>query len=155
MTDPTPEDQPTPSAGTPPEPAALEADLTRLESVVEAFRTERQRNPAAMSLEAGSVLLDLRESFLTPHDFQPGDLVVWKESLKNKMRPLPGEPAVVMDVLTKPIVDPVAGPGSVYFRERLDMVIGLLDDHQDFVLLHCDSRRFEPAPSAGDHSEAG
>ncbi|TVQ85703.1 MAG: hypothetical protein EA400_14890 [Chromatiaceae bacterium] len=62
--------------------------------------------------------------------------------------PLPGEPAVVVSVLESPVPDNEQESGSTYFREPLDLVLGVIWDKEphrgDFVLFHFDSRRFLP-----------
>ena len=87
------------------------------------------------------------ESMLTKHSFKPGLLVRWKDGLKNKAVPEYNQPAIVWEILPKPLFDnPKAhGAGSPYFHEPLDIVLGIMDEHE-FVLLHYDSRRFEPIP---------
>ena len=87
------------------------------------------------------------ESMLTKHSFKPNQLVRWKEGLKNKAVPEYNEPAIVWEILPKPICDHAKGPGagSRYLNEPLDMVLGVMDEGE-FVLLHYDSRRFEPIP---------
>lgn len=82
--------------------------------------------------------------FTQRHDFEVGQLVCWKEGLKHKKRPRQGEPAVVIGVLEEPILAPTDEPGSPYFREPLDLVLGVLDEDGDFMTFHYDSRRFEP-----------
>jgi len=81
--------------------------------------------------------------FLQPNEFKVGDLVCWKPDLKNRRRPKKGEPAIVVEKLDTPVYDEEKGPGSAYFREPLDFVLGFLDEEDgEFVLYHFDSRRF-------------
>lgn len=83
---------------------------------------------------------DGREASLTP-----GMLAVWKPGLKNRTLPDYGQPAIVMDVLEEPNFDPSDRSRSPYFREPLDLLLGVLTRDDDFLLLHFDARRFEPA----------
>ena len=87
------------------------------------------------------------------HRFEPGGLVMWKVGLRNKRRPRPGEPAVVVEVKEKPIFDAGKESGSPYFREPLDVVAGVLDQDGDFMLCHLDSRRLRPFEDSDDAAE--
>ncbi len=80
---------------------------------------------------------------LQPHEFSPGQLVQWKPGLRNKRRPAYGEAAVVASILALPAHD-TDDASSPYFKEPLDIVLGMLDADGDLVLYHFDSRRFEP-----------
>lgn len=75
---------------------------------------------------------------------QPGMLARWKEGMKNRRTPDYDIPMVVVAVLDQPIIDSTFDSGSVYFRERLDIILGFLDEDGEFCALHYDSRRFEP-----------
>jgi len=37
----------------------------------------------------------------------------------------------------------------VYYRERLDILLGFPDEDDEFCVLHYDSRRFEPYTGTG------
>lgn len=82
------------------------------------------------------------------NEFRPGDLVCWKPGLRNRRVPRPGRPAVVVEVLADPVLDGGKDSGDAYFREPLDIVLGLFIDqgrHRgDFITWHFDSRRFQP-----------
>lgn len=88
------------------------------------------------------------ESLNTRHAFVPGDLVCWKPGMRNRRFPRDGRPAVVLEVLATPVPDSDTESGSTYFREPLDLVLGLfLDEGEhrgDFLSWHFDSRRFQP-----------
>ena len=79
---------------------------------------------------------------------QPGMLAQWKPGMKNRRTPDYDEPMIVVEVLESPIVDSTFESGSVYFRERLDVLLGFLDEDDEFYMLHYDSRRFEPYRAA-------
>lgn len=85
------------------------------------------------------------QALCTEEAFKPGDLVQWKLGLKNKRRPAMGELAVVIEVLPSPIFDAHKGASVAYFREPLDIRLGLLDEDGDFLIYHFDSRRFMKA----------
>lgn len=75
---------------------------------------------------------------------EAGMLVPWKPGMKNRGKPDYGEPRVVMEILNPPVIDTTFDATSVYFRERLDLVLGYIDDEGDLCMYHYDSRRFEP-----------
>lgn len=93
-----------------------------------------------------SILLSRYEALRQENNFTKGQLVRWKKGLKNRTRPNEGEPAIVVDILSKPVYDESEKTaGSAYWREPLDIVLGILEkEGQDFILFHFDSRRFEP-----------
>lgn len=74
---------------------------------------------------------------------RPGMLAQWKQGMKNRKEPAYGEPVIVLEVLPEALLDDSFDSGSVYFRERLDLVLAFHDEDGEFVALHCDSRRFE------------
>lgn len=83
--------------------------------------------------------------FNISHNFSVGHIARWKKGLKNRKFPSYDEPVIVVQVLTEPIFDGTEESGSSYFRERLDIVLGVINPDGDFLLFHYDSRRFEPA----------
>ena len=80
---------------------------------------------------------------------KPGMLAQWKPKMKNRRTPGYGEPMVVVDFLGEPILDAEHKEGSIYFREPLDLLLGFLDEDNEFCVLHYDSRRFEPYVGEG------
>lgn len=74
-----------------------------------------------------------------------GDVITWKDGLRNKRFPQYGEVAVVSRVMEEPVFDSVENGGSIYFREPLDVVVAIIDSDGDLVELHLDSRRLRPA----------
>jgi hypothetical protein len=78
---------------------------------------------------------------------RPGMMAVWKPGLKNRRFPRYGEPAVVVERLDPPILDHEDESGSTYYREPLDMLLGILHRDGDFLVYHFDSRRFQPHES--------
>ena len=88
------------------------------------------------------------DSLQRRHAFKPGDLVCWKPGLCNRRMPRAGMPAVVLEVLPDPVLDDAKDSGDAYFREPLDIVLGVFIEqgrHRgDFITWHFDSRRFRP-----------
>ena len=89
-------------------------------------------------------LLAAASTFHKKHQFTAGQLVTWKNGMKNRRSPEYGEPAIVIEVLTSPLINPGDESGTPYFREPLDIIIGTLDPDGDLLCFHYDSRRFEP-----------
>jgi hypothetical protein len=118
----------------------------KLETEIAEMLRERFRNRKIENVpEHISKLRLAREGFDKVYDFKSGDLVVWKKGLRNKARPSPTEPAIVMQILEAPLRDKdKQDSGTPYFNEPLDLVLGLIDDDGDFALFHYDKRRFEP-----------
>ncbi|WP_295429302.1 hypothetical protein [uncultured Thiodictyon sp.] len=109
------------------------------------------REEAALDDLEGDLGAALRERFallMTPQRFVPGDLVTWKPGLKNRRVPRYGSPAVVVAVLDQPILDSEHESGGTYFREPLDLVLGVIWDRDpgrgDFLTFHFDGRRLQP-----------
>jgi hypothetical protein len=82
------------------------------------------------------------------HVFKMGQPVRWKKGLKNRRRPTYNEPAIVVKVLSEAVFDSKdEGASTPYFQEPLDILLGLLDEDDDLIVFHFDSRRFEPFPN--------
>jgi hypothetical protein len=103
------------------------------------FGLGRQRRPASPD-----VLRRLAVGLSTDHTFKVGDLVRWKEGFRNRNLPHDNEPAIVVEILPEPFFDLEASKGSPYFREPLDIVLGLVHPDGSFLTYHFDHRRFEP-----------
>jgi hypothetical protein len=102
------------------------------------------------------LLQELHHKFKQEHEFKEGELIRWKSGLKNKRRPEDGEPCIVIEVLKETIQNsPESGAGSAYFREPLDLLIGIVDDDKELSIYHVDSRRFEPysPPATNDPAD--
>jgi len=91
-------------------------------------------------------LRERHELLCAVEHFEPGDIVTWKEGLRNKKHPEPGTAALVVNVFENPLYDTAAGAGSPYFNEPLGFVIGIIDDDGDFLCFHSDPRRFTHIP---------
>lgn len=95
----------------------------------------------ATALRARFASLNCRQAF------QAGDVVSWKVGLKNRRWPTYGKPAIVVEVLDSPVFDTEKDSGDAYFREPLDLALGVFIEegpHRgDFVVWHFDSRRLQ------------
>lgn len=81
-------------------------------------------------------------TFNNQDNFIKGDIVVWKENMKNKLRPAENEPCIVMEVLKIPLYDTTKETGNSLFNEPLDLVLGIIDKDGDFIIRYYDKRRF-------------
>ncbi len=92
-------------------------------------------------------LIERQRALSERHALRVGDLVCWKPGLRNRRYPREHKPAVVVEVLREPVFDPEQEVGSPYFREPLDIVLGIFVDRGDarghFICWHFDSRRFQ------------
>jgi len=81
---------------------------------------------------------------------RPGRLAVWKPGLKSRRFPRYGEPVVVVGLLDEPIINPDRESGSPYFKEPLDVLVGVVrGDDREFLVYHADRRRFQPHEASG------
>ena len=90
-------------------------------------------------------------TFLQKNKFVPGQIVVWKDDMRNRRNPAYGQPAIVVEVLKEPLFDHPSeernSAGTMFFHEPLDMGIGLVDDDGDRCVFYVDSRRFRQKQS--------
>jgi hypothetical protein len=88
------------------------------------------------------------KALLQPYVFQVGQLVKWKKGLQNRKLPKEYQPAIVVAVLDNPVLNDEKETGSTYFREPLDIVLGMTtDEGGSFITFYYDKRRFEPCES--------
>jgi hypothetical protein len=122
------------------------------EKLIELFSEDGQDKNKYYSAERQEEIIhnlkDLHKKIADSQDFNIGDIVLWKQGLRNKKRPYQHEPAIVLDILDPPIFDERQDSGSTYFREPLDMVIGIADYNEkeneiSFLFFHVDKRRFQ------------
>ncbi len=87
-------------------------------------------------------ILDLFNDMNETNGFATGDLVTWKQGLKNGRYPQKNYPAIVTRIYDTPISRSDMESGSNHFREPLDLVI-LVDTGDEVSEFHVDSRRFK------------
>jgi hypothetical protein len=87
-------------------------------------------------------IIDLFDDMNRPCSFSKGDLVTWKQGLKNGRYPQKNYPAIVTRIYKEPITRSDMESGSNHFREPLDLVI-LVDTGDEVSEFHVDSRRFK------------
>lgn len=83
----------------------------------------------------------------TRHVFKPKDIITQKPSFRMYKRPQHGAPAIVAEVLDKPIILQKEESGCQDFIENLDIVILMLTEEGHTVRFYVDSRFFEPYPA--------
>lgn len=83
------------------------------------------------------------KNLLKKEYFEVGQIVKWKKDLKNRRLPCQNQPAIVLKVLDEPIVSSDNEPGSPYFLEKLDIVLGVISKDGTFLTFYYDSSRFE------------
>lgn len=87
-------------------------------------------------------IVDLFNDMNSSSRFSSGDLVTWKQGLKNGRYPQKNYPAIVTRTYKEPISRSDMESGSNHFREPLDLVI-LVDTGDEVSEFHVDSRRFK------------
>lgn len=71
--------------------------------------------------------------------FKVGDVIVWKDGLKNKRLPQYAQPAIVLEIFDTPIVD----EDDATATEEIDIQIGFISPDDEFLAFNYDSRRFK------------
>lgn len=118
----------------------------RLELVAHLTRTTQESSPRDKAGEQ-TVLREAQEALTARHEFRPGELVEWKTTLRNRQLPEYGQAAIVLEVLAEPVFDEGEPSDSPYYREPLDIVLGVIDGDGDLAAFHFDGRRFKPVTS--------
>jgi hypothetical protein len=134
--------------------ADLDADAVSELSEILADRKvdARQRWSQPQAVER---LQEASRAFHLESEFKVGDVVRWKVDLKNKRNPPYGVPMVVFELLPETVLDGESGSGSQYFREPLNMIVGMYvegSSEDSIGLYHVDSRRLEHHPDFGSSS---
>jgi len=91
-------------------------------------------------------LLEAYQTYKSVHNFQVGDFVKFKKGMSCRSVPKEDEVAIVTEVLSEPIFDPLRkSAGSPSFREPLNIRIGVVTDgmFQEFFM---DGNRMEVVP---------
>lgn len=88
------------------------------------------------------LLRQLSQSYQKINTFKVGDIVKWKDQLKNRKLPDYNEPAIVLEVLEDPIVNTKEQFGSTYFNERFDIKVGVYRDDA-LLTFYFDKQRFD------------
>lgn len=124
-----------------------DAALEDIRSLLAELAKRRETSGAEVTIGRLRALL---ASLLEADTFKVGDIVVWRNGLKNRTYPDYGTPAIVVEVLSPPLIDTIDDSGSPYFREALNLRLGVIDERGDFLTFVYDGRRFEHYRDAGD-----
>ena len=117
-----------------------------LEDLFKSYVKSQSESTSEKSRNYESMLSDLkfrRELMESPRDFEEGDIVVWKDSLKNKSFPQYGQPAIVLNILEEPFFNDKQTPENHIFKEPHDLLLGIIMDNNEYLTLYFDSRRFK------------
>ena len=114
--------------------------------VRDSIKQQTSEDAFASSPEHSALIRRLLASLQERHEFKIGQFVRWKDGLKNRTLPNEGVVGIVVELLADPVY-PDRDTGSAYYREPLDMALGLIiGEERQFGVYWFDSRRFEPAP---------
>ena len=89
-------------------------------------------------------LVDCLDAFNRRHVFRPGMIVRQKPQARIYKGFGDNDLAIVVELLSEPIISGLDLNGASHYREPHDMIVGSLEGEKDFCLFHVDSRRFEP-----------
>jgi hypothetical protein len=118
-------------------PNGLEALGMMLSRLSEAGMTKEPTEPVTAER-----LMSFYNALTIKYDFKPGDIVEWKPGFRNATLPGDTDKAVVIEVLDEPIrFIGKTDPGKASFRSYVDIVLGVIDKDDDFIMFHFDSRR--------------
>ena len=78
------------------------------------------------------------------NEFKVGDLVEWKEGMKNRNLPEYGEAVIITAVPPGLLSLDYTDGGTPYELEPRDIKIGVFHESGDFLEFAYDSRRFKP-----------
>ena len=113
----------------------MDDDEPEAESAPEPDKEELWKDGVARLRQAHALLCQTT-------DFKVGDIVQWKDGLRNMEHPGNNRPALVTDVLKRP-VEIRADEGSSHFREFLTLKVMVAVDDRTCVEFHVDGRRFQ------------
>jgi hypothetical protein len=106
---------------------------------------ERSSTASSIIIDENYVdrLLSLAKEYQRDVDFKAGDLVKWKQGLKNRKKPEYNQPAIVIEILDNPVVSEEGSSGSPYFKELLTIVLGVMTENNEFSTYYFDKKRFD------------
>jgi hypothetical protein len=115
------------------------------DALLKLIQSEITSDVGSDEIDVGELIEDLKDalaSYNLERDFESEDLVVWKDNLKNRRHPKYGQPAIVVKILDEPIQTSDETSSSAYFRENLDVQLGIFTEDREFVVFYYDSCRF-------------
>jgi hypothetical protein len=106
---------------------------------------EKQKQEILTNDEKEKILKKCLEDYAKNYNFKVGDIVYWKDNLKNRRIPDYNEPSIVMEVLTEPVCDSVIDSADSSFKEPLTLKLGsIVQDGSEkrFATFLYDGNRF-------------
>lgn len=114
----------------------LEAML--IQAVSQDSKKEKREPVTAESLVNAAAL------YAEKHTFKVGDIIQWKNGMKNVSYPKTDDPAIVLDVFDAPLDQPQVNSDNAHFLEKPDIAIGTFNDNGIFSVWTAFSGRFQP-----------
>lgn len=106
-------------------------------------KTLEDKNSSTNSNEEKIELLrKLKELYEKENVFEVGDIIRWKNQLKNRKLPDYNEPVIVLETLADSLFDQSKELGSAYYNEKNDIRVGIFRD-DTLLMFYFDSNRFE------------
>lgn len=127
------------------------SDLISKEEVKKLLESMEAKS-AKMELSTDQKIKKLEELlplYLREEEFKVGDIVYWKEGLKNRKFPQQFDPAIVVEVVHAPFTDSTSDSGNPSFREMFGIKLGILvetGDELQFIMFYYDKNRFTKIP---------
>jgi hypothetical protein len=111
-----------------------------------------ERSKVAPDIEA-ILLRDALTALNVEHTFAPGMIVRQKRQARLYRMLGDNDLAIVVRMLSEPIMSQESSTSNTLYRHEVDMVVGSIeyagiDRPPIFATFHVDSRRFEPVPDA-------
>lgn len=87
-------------------------------------------------------LKEIAARYSNKTEFKIGDVVRWKDGLRDRRYPAYGEPAIVMG-LHPGEIDDERSTGTPYYGAPIDLSVGVIDRDGEFGIYRAESQRFE------------
>lgn len=121
-------------------------ELRELVDIIEKIQTTHTEQDIKVELDVATRLYKLRSNLESysklSESIEVGDILVWKEGLKNRKYPKYDEPCIVVEKLNEPIINDAVGINSAYYKEVNDIKLGIIMPGNEFVTFYFDSKRF-------------
>jgi hypothetical protein len=94
------------------------------------------------AIESLALLKSLGSAYLARETFKPGDLVTWKDGLKDCRLPKYGQPGIIIEI-REGQRDTREETGSCYYQTPNEARVAILDSDGDFVSWWLDLNRLQ------------
>jgi hypothetical protein len=102
---------------------------------------EVEKEEAIKRAELRERMLAAERSLSEKCDYLAGDLVVWKDGMRNRGFAACGEPMLCAEILKKPVEDQHSDSKTPWFHEPLNVRVGVIDGEGDYLCYFVDGRR--------------